>query len=184
MYRRLLQLTMAAALVSAPLALHADPVMTGQFSITGTSQNLNSTLTFSPGAVTGTGTQTATFSTLLTDGEMVTSNSGTVAYDPYPGGYFFNIGGLHVVLDSLTGVDGKGTIDFSGVADLSAAGFADTLADYSFSIPDSGPTTFDAVFVALAAPSAVPEPSSLALLGSGILGLVGAGAKKFRSARA
>jgi PEP-CTERM motif len=185
MYRRILQLTLAAAVASAPLVLHADPVMTGQFEITGLVQNLNSSLIFSPGATTGTGTQTETFATLLTDGEMVTANSGTLAYDPYPGGFIFNIGGLQVTLDSLTATSEKGTIDFTGIADLSAAGFADTLASFAIqNVPDTGVNGFTAMFTAEAAPPTVPEPSSLALLGSGILGLASASIRKFRSARA
>jgi hypothetical protein len=184
MYRRILQLTLAAAVASAPLVLHADPVMTGQFEITGLVQNLNSSLIFSPGAMTGTGTQTETFATLLTDGEIVSANSGTVVYDPYPGGFVFSIGGLQVVLDSITGTDEKGMLGFTGVADLSATGFADTLANYSFSIPDTGVNPFSAIFIAEGAPPTVPEPSSLALLGSGILGLASASVRKFRDARA
>ncbi len=185
MYRRFLQLTIAAALVSAPLVLHADPLMTGQFSITGTVENVGTTLMFTAGdVVVGTGTQTGTFLTLLSNGEAVTAPSANIPYSPYTAGsYFFQIGSLTVTLDSL-GVSGKGPLDFSGVADLTASGFADTLANYSFSIPASGSTDFTATFIAEAAPPAVPEPSSLALLGSGILGLAGTAVRKFRSARA
>ena len=188
MYRRFLQLTIAtAALASAPLVLHADPLMTGQFSITGTVENVGTTLMFDAGdIVVGTGTQTGTFLTLLSNGEALTGGTANVPYSPYTANSsFFAIGGstLIVTLESL-GVSGKGPLDFSGVADLTSSGFADTLADYSFSIPASGSTTFTATFTAEAAPPTVPEPSSLALLGSGILGLAGTAVRKFRSARA
>jgi PEP-CTERM motif-containing protein len=190
MYRRILQLTMAAALVSAPLVLRADPIMTGQFSVTGTVQNVGTTLEFSPSdIVVATGSETGSFLTILSNGEPLTNGTANFGSSAYvPGSAFFAIGtdpgALIVTLESLNLTTVGSTLDFSGVANLSTTGFANTLADYSFSTPSSGVSQFTATFIAEAAPSAVPEPSSLALFGSGVLGLIGTGVRKFRSARA
>jgi hypothetical protein len=184
MYRRLLQLSLAAAVASAPLALHADS-MTGQFAITGTVQNSGTTLVLGTGAVVGTGTQTGTFLTLLSAGQAVTAPTADIPYSPYSANsFYFGIGPVTGTLETLTETTVGSTLDFSGVANLASSGFTDTLADYSFSVPSSGTAQFTATFVALAPPSAVPEPSSIALLGSGMLGLVGSTVRKFRNAKA
>jgi hypothetical protein len=178
-------LTLAAALILAPIALHADTLMTGQFVITGTVQNVGTTLEFDPPTLfTGTGTQTGTFATLLTDHLGFSGGTVNITYNPYtPDSAFFFIGPLTIMLDTLNETTVGSTLDFSGVATLSAAGFLNTLANYSFNTLASGPSTFTATAIVPTAPS-VPEPSSLALLGSGALGLAGFAATKFRSARA
>ena len=48
MQRLFASLTLVAVLVLAPIALHADTLMTGQFVITGTVQNVGTTLMFDP----------------------------------------------------------------------------------------------------------------------------------------
>jgi hypothetical protein len=189
MYRRIVQLTLAAALVSAPLVLHADPIMTGQFSITGTVQNVGTTLMFDAGdVVVGTGTQTGSFLTILSSGEPLTGGTANIPYSPYVPSSFFVIGtspsDLVVILTTLSETTMGSTLDFSGVATLSTTGFADTLANYSFTVPSSGDADFTATFIAEVPPPTVPEPSSLALLGSGVFGLAGAAARKLRNARA
>jgi hypothetical protein len=185
MYKRFLQLSLIAALIAAPIALRADSIMTGQFAINGTVQNSGNTLTFANGTLRiGTGTQTGSFTTLLTDGEFVTGGSPSISYNPYTANSgFLTVGTLVVTLQSLNEMTVGSVLNFSGVANLSATGFADTLANYSFSTSATGSSPFTATFIAQAAPSSVPEPSSLALFGSGALGLAGFAARKFRSAR-
>ena len=178
-------LTLLAALITAPITLHADTLMTGQFVITGTVQNVGTTLEFVPPTLfTGTGTQTGTFATLLNDHLGFSGGTVNVTYNPYaPDSAFFFIGPLTITLDTLNETTVGSTLDFSGVATLSATGFLNTLANYSFSTNATGASQFSATAIVPTAPS-VPEPSSLALFGSGAVGIASFITRKFRSARA
>jgi hypothetical protein len=178
-------LALSAAVISAPIALHADTLMTGQFTLNGTVQNVGTTLQFDPSNLfTGTGTQTGTFATLLSNHEGVSGGTLSITYNPYvaDSGFFF-IGPLTVALDTLNETTVGTTLDFSGVATLSATGFLNTLANYSFSTNATGPTQFSATAIVPTVPS-VPEPSSLALFASGAVGIASFITRKFRSARA
>ena len=192
MHKALAPLTLVAALALAPISLHADSIMTGQFSIDGTVTNTviggTTELVFDgPTLKTGTGTQTGSFSSLLTDGEGFSAGSSMIVpYNPYvPNSAFFTIGSLSVVVESLVEnseiINGQTVMGFSGMASLSAAGFANTQANFTFSTQDSGPVTFSATALA-DAPPAVPEPSSLALFGTGAFGLAGVLSRKLRRA--
>jgi hypothetical protein len=183
MYRVFASLTLVAAL--APIALHADTLMTGQFVVVGTVQNVGTTLEFDPATLrTGVGTQTGTFATLLTDNLGFAGGPANIPYNPYvPDSAIFFLGPLTIALDSLTETTVGSTLNFAGVTTLSATGFTNTLANLSFNTPASGASSFTATFAVPAAPS-VPEPSSLALFGSSALGLAGFAAKKFGNARA
>src|SRR5580704_19709792 len=176
-------LTLAAAVIFTPIALHADTLMTGQFVITGTVQNVGTTLEFVPSTLfTGTGTQTGTFATLLTDHLGFSGGTVNITYNPYvTDSAFFFIGPLTITLDTLNETTVGSTFDFSGVATLAASGFTNTLANYSFSAQATGPSIFSAPAIVPTAPS-VPEPSSLALFASGALGIAGFITRKFRSA--
>src|ERR1700722_10276229 len=71
--RKLLTLLASCALLVAPAAMHADTIMTGQFSIQGTLTDTGTSL-FIPAAETGLLTQTGSFATLLSDNEGVLGN--------------------------------------------------------------------------------------------------------------
>jgi PEP-CTERM motif len=178
-------LTLVAAFILAPSALHADTLMTGQFVIVGTVQNVGTTLEFDPATLmTGTGTQTGTFATILTDGLGFAGGTANIPYNPYvPDSATFFLGPLTIALDSLNETTVGSTLNFAGVTTLSATGFINTLANLTFSVPASGPSPLTATFAVPPVPS-VPEPSSLALFGSGALGLAALAASKFRNARA
>ena len=178
-------LTLVTAFILAPITLHADTLMIGQFVVHGTVQNVGTTLEFDPATLlTGVGTQTGTFATLLTDNVGFAGGPASIPYNPYPpDSATFFLGPLTIALDSLNETTVGSTLNFSGVTTLSAVGFTNTLANLSFSAPASGPGSFTATFAVPAAP-AIPEPSSLALFGSGALGLAGFAARKFRNARA
>ncbi|MEO8736371.1 MAG: PEP-CTERM sorting domain-containing protein [Edaphobacter sp.] len=186
MYKLLSSLALVAAF-AMPGALHAS-TMSGQFSIQGTVTNdpTTHTLSFLPPTIeTGFGTQTGTFATLLTDNEHVPAGTATIAYGPYvPGSGFFMVGPLSAVIQSLsesTSIIGGHTVyGFYGVADFSAAGYDPTSGSFTFSTQDSGPVTFSATAVMTGA-SQVPEPSSLALLGTGAFGLAGIVSRKLRT---
>jgi len=184
MRRGFASLILVAALLLVPIALHAD-TMTGQFVIHGTVQNVGTTLQFDPATLlTGVGTQTGTFATLLTDNLGFKGGPTSIPYNPYPpDSASFFIGPLTIALDSLNETTVGSTLNFAGVTTLSADGFTNTIANLTFSAPASGPGTFTATFAVPAAPS-IPEPSSLVLFGSGALGLAGFAGRKFRSASA
>lgn len=184
----MLKLFASLALVAAlatPAALHAT-MMNGQFSIQGSvsTDAVNHVLSFVPTSIeTGIGTQTGSFSTLLTDGEFATSGTPTINYDPYiAGSAFFGIGPLNAVINTLTEstsvIDGHTVYGFSGMGTLSAAGFDDTPGSFTFSTQDSGVVTFSATTIA---GSPVPEPSTLALFGTGAFGLAGIVSRKLRA---
>lgn len=187
MFKLLSSLAIVATLAIAPSALHAT-MMTGQFSIQGTvtTDAVNHVLSFDPTTIeTGFGTQTESFATLLTDGEHATSGTPTIAYDPYvAGSSFFGVGPLTAVINTLTEstsvINGHTVYGFSGMGTLSAAGFDNTPGSFTFSTQDSGAVTFSAT-VLTAGTSPVPEPSTLALFGTGAFGLAGLVSRKLRA---
>ncbi|MEO8737749.1 MAG: PEP-CTERM sorting domain-containing protein [Edaphobacter sp.] len=184
MHKLFSSLALVAAL-AAPSALHAS-MMTGQFSVQGTVTNnpTNHVLTFIPESVeTGFGTQTGTFATLLTNYEHATAGTPTIAYDPYvAGGSYFVVGPLTATIDSLIEstsiLNGQTIYGFTGMGTLAAAGYDMTPGSFTFSTQESGAVTFSATALAT---SPVPEPSSLALFGTGVFGLAGIVSRKFRA---
>ena len=186
MYKLLSCLGLVAAL-AAPGALHAS-MMSGQFSIQGTVSNNPTTnvLSFIPETIaTGVGTQTGTFATLLTDNEHATAGTPTIAYNPYvAGSSYFVIGPLTATINTLTEtssmIGGHMVYGFSGMGTLEAAGYDTTNGSFTFSTQDSGPVTFSATTLTTGT-SPVPEPSTLALFGTGAFGVAGMMSRKFRA---
>jgi len=186
MHKLLSTLALIAAL-AAPAAAHADTFMTGQFSVQGTVTNVGNTLNFNPTTImTGFGTQTGTFATLLTDGEHVTGGTTTIAYNPYvPNSAFLQFGTLTATIGTLledtTIVNGRPVLGFSGSGTFSNPGFLTTPGTFTFSTQESGAVTFSATAIAVSQP-AIPEPSTLTLFGTGLLGFAGVVSRKFRRA--
>jgi hypothetical protein len=168
------------AALAAPAALHAETI-TGQFSLDGTVINSGSTLTFLGAPKTGIGTQTGVFATLLTNNEAISYGPSVITYSPYvDDSAKFGVGRLNVTLDTLVAtnimLNGSLITAFSGDATFSAAGYQTTMGTFSFSTQASGPVTFSATGISS---SPVPEPSSLALFGTGALGIGLLGTRKF-----
>ncbi|MEG9438679.1 PEP-CTERM sorting domain-containing protein [Edaphobacter sp. HDX4] len=196
MLRPLALLALAASFV-APIAAKAAPI-TGTLSSFGTDTFTTNTLQFLGGQVNGgPGATTGTFALYLTDGNTINFLTGVLPYTQgqnmvppaispvqlftvtnggetfafymtdYNAMYVSNIPGCTV--GNCLDITGNGFFTANGVVayDNSPGSFTFT----SQLVSGQSSTTFSAS--AFATPSAVPEPSSLALMGSGVLALAG-----------
>lgn len=167
--RKFLTILASCTMLAAPVAMHADTIMSGQFTIQGMLTDTGNSLLISS-AVIGTDTQTGSFTTMLNNGEGVFGTSPSISYTSYMSGdEMLFVGPLTADLESFTQT-GSGT--FAGTVLLSAAGFDDATANFVLTTTEEkgGSSEYSAVATI---PSSVPEPSTLALFGTGILGLAG-----------
>ena len=183
MHKIIAVLTVVASF-AIPCALHATPIV-GQFSITGSSVVDNGTsLVFQPDTINvgSANSISGSFQSILTANEAGTTSSPIdyLNYVPGTSTFQFADGGstLKFTIDSISKVSSGvfGNFTEAGVFTTNVAGFDPTAGDLFFTTQGNGDTTFSAtaeIPSTSSNPSAVPEPGTLALLGSGALGIAG-----------
>jgi hypothetical protein len=192
----------AALAVSSVAVARADSI-TGFFSATGVDSFTSSTLTFAPGTSVVAGAIGGTFATYLTDGNPITFVTGTI---PYVQGnnvppaiqlfstteagetFGFTVTNFNAnfvnngTMGCLTGntcltITGLGTFTGTG-----AVAYTPTPAEFQFTtqyvIGQNVGTQTSFSASSSATPPSIPEPASLALFGTGLVGLVGIARRK------
>lgn len=192
-----LALLALAAAIAVPSAAKADSI-TGALAATGNDTFTSNTITFGPSEVNGgSGATTGTFALYLTDHTPINFLGGTLPYTQGPNNVppaispvqlftvsqngetfaFFMTDYNAQYINNVTGCTVGNCLDVTGNGFFRATGavnYDDTPGNFTFTsqlVGDQTSTTFSAS--AFATPSAVPEPSSLALMGSGVLALAG-----------
>jgi hypothetical protein len=173
-------LAAAAVLTTSAVAAHADNIvvsMVGPFSPTGRGDSLQYNLQFTTFNAPTTLSQTGMLETVPGSGVYTFSFVDNITIDSIMNAVRFT---GQATLTST----GRETLTTSAVGPISFGSLLLNIPATSFSGIGGVPValTGNITTASVVPPSQVPEPSSIALLGTGILGLAGAARRKFLKA--
>jgi PEP-CTERM motif len=167
---------MAALVLGTSLAANATPISGGIGISGGVSFNDSSPIVsfVSPGVVNATSGSFITSVPVFSQVTVVGSLNDTPGKFVTPVVFFQGPNGSELELDSITSsVINGNTLTIQGTGNLLLDGYDSTIGNFTITASNNEVSVFEATA------AATPEPASLALFGTGLLGVVGIARRKF-----
>lgn len=160
---------------------NATPI-SGQLSLTGRDTFTSTAIAFTNPGDVGAGTASGTFTPAFSGGCVGCATFTSFTFSPFAGpvqvwsastsGVNASFTLTHVMMAEVNGAGAGRLLNITGQGTLTETGYTDTIGFFALSSQGpAGPTRVTFSTTAIAA----PEPGSLALLGTGLLGMFGIG---------